>query len=112
MTTATTTHLIANPTTFDSSSFFQKVLRVAGDIPFVLDLVALYYCMIDTDTPLWAKAAIAGALVYFVNPIDAIPDIIAWLGYADDAVVVASAGSAVRVYLHPSHYDQAKALFA
>ena len=112
MATATTTHLIANPTTFDGDSFFQKVLRVAGDIPFVMDMVALYYCMIDDDTPIWAKASIAGALVYFLNPIDLIPDMIAILGYTDDAAVVAGAVATVRAHLHPSHYEQARALFS
>ena len=112
MSTATTTDLIASPAPFDASAFFRKVLRVAASIPFVIDLVALYYCMVDVHTPMWAKASIAGALVYFVNPVDLIPDIIAVFGYADDATVVAGAVTAVKVYLHPSHYERAAALFA
>jgi len=112
MTTTTLIELTPDPTSFDDDSFFHKVLRVAGDIPFVIDLVALYYCMTDDDTPLWAKASIAGALVYFLNPIDLIPDMIAILGYTDDAAVVAGAVATVRAHLHPSHYEQARALFS
>ncbi len=107
-----TPSLIADPQTFDDTSFFAKVRRVAAEIPFVIDMVALYYCMMDEDTPLWAKAAIAGALVYFLNPFDAIPDMIAWLGYTDDAAAVAGSLALVQDHVHPVHYAKARELFA
>ena len=47
-------------------------------------------------------AAIASSIIYFVSPIDAIPDFIVALGYLDDASVVALClkivGSAVEEY--------------
>ena len=40
------------------------------------------------DVPWKVISAIAGAVAYFVMPIDVIPDIIPILGYMDDAVVL------------------------
>jgi uncharacterized membrane protein YkvA (DUF1232 family) len=42
----------------------------------------------DPRTPLWAKAAVAGAVGYAVLPVDLIPDFIPLGGWIDDAVVV------------------------
>ncbi len=51
----------------------------------------MYFCMIDVQTPLQAKAIIAGALAYFLSPADAIPDAIVGVGFTDDASVIATA---------------------
>ena len=37
------------------------------------------------------KAALIGALAYFVLPFDAMPDVMPMLGFADDAAVLATA---------------------
>ena len=69
-------------------TFFDKVKAVAGRVPFVPDAVSMYYCMLDPRTPFWVKATVAGALLYFISPFDAILDAIPVVGYADDAIVV------------------------
>jgi hypothetical protein len=38
--------------------------------------------------PAWAIAAIIGAIIYVVSPIDAVPDIIPVAGWLDDGAVV------------------------
>ncbi len=48
----------------------------------------LYYVWISPNTPHWAKAVVVGALVYFISPIDAIPDFIPGVGYVDDVGVM------------------------
>ena len=53
--------------------------------------------------PAWAIAAIIGAIIYVVSPIDAIPDLIPIVGWLDDAEVVAAAiaslGTVIAAYL-------------
>lgn len=85
------------------AEFWPKFRRVAGRIPFAEDLVAAYYCALDTRTPLKVRAALLGALVYFILPVDAIPDVIAGLGYTDDAAVLAAVISMVAQNIHPRH---------
>lgn len=43
-----------------------------------------------TDIPIGSLIAIISSLIYFVSPIDIIPDSIPFLGYFDDAAVVAA----------------------
>ncbi|EMY11927.1 hypothetical protein LEP1GSC043_1330 [Leptospira weilii str. Ecochallenge] len=46
--------------------FWPKLKSVMFKIPFTGDLVALYYSMMDPETPLRTKLIIAGALAYFI----------------------------------------------
>lgn len=46
--------------------------------------------------PAWAIAAIIGAIIYVVSPIDAIPDLIPIGGWVDDGAVVAAAVKALE----------------
>jgi len=54
-------------------------------------LRTLYAMLTDPDYVItWkTKSLIIAALVYFISPIDAVPDVIPVLGYVDDAAVVA-----------------------
>jgi len=83
--------------------FWDKLKRVAGRLPFVDDLVASYYCAMDTATPLKVRATLLGALAYFILPIDLVPDFIAGLGYGDDAAVLAAALALVSNHIKPVH---------
>ena len=89
--------------------FWSKVRRNAGKVPFIRDAIAAYYCIKDDATPLWVKTVLVGALVYFISPVDAIPDVIVGLGYIDDAGVVAAAVAAVGSHLNEKHYAQVDA---
>jgi len=84
--------------------FWAKLRKHAGKVPFVRDAIASYYCMLDAATPLWVKGILAGALVYFISPVDAIPDVIPVLGFTDDATVLTGAIAAVGAHLKPEHY--------
>lgn len=85
------------------AQFWDKLKRVAGRLPFVDDLVAAYYCSMDTDTPLKVRATLLGALAYFILPFDMVPDIIAGIGFGDDAAVLAAAISLVSAHIKPTH---------
>ncbi len=88
--------------------FWDKVRGTLGLVPFMEDALAAYYCATDAATPRHVQAALIGALVYFVAPIDLIPDVVVGLGYADDAAVLAAVIAAVRKYLTPGHYARAR----
>ena len=88
--------------------FWSKVRRVASRLPFAEDLLAAYYCAFDRATPLQVKAALVGALAYFVLPADAIPDLLPILGYADDAAVLAAALRLVAGHIRPEHREAAQ----
>ena len=46
--------------------------------------------------PAWAIAAIIGAIIYVVSPIDAMSDLIPIVGWLDDGAVVAAAVKALE----------------
>jgi uncharacterized membrane protein YkvA (DUF1232 family) len=92
--------------------FWSKVKRVAARLPFAEDLLSAYYCAFDRATPIQVKAALLGALAYFVLPVDLIPDILPVLGYADDAAVLAAALRLVATHIRPEHRDAARQALA
>jgi uncharacterized membrane protein YkvA (DUF1232 family) len=92
--------------------FWRKLKRYAARLPFVEDLLAAYYCAFDRETPFQVKAALIGALAYFVLPFDAIPDMLPVLGFADDAAVLATALRFVASHMKPEHREAAKRAMA
>lgn len=90
------------------ADFWRKLGGVAAQLPFAEDLLAGYYCAFDRDTPLAVKAALTGAIAYFVLPTDAIPDVLPVLGFTDDAAVLAAAIKLVSNHIRPEHREAAK----
>ena len=88
--------------------FWKKTRKFAARLPFAEDLLAAYYCAFDRDTPVQVKAALIGALAYFVLPFDAVPDVLPFLGFADDAAILATALRMVANHLTPAHRAAAK----
>ena len=89
-------------------NFWAKLRRVAAQLPFAADLVAAYYCAFDRDTPVHVKTALVGALAYFVLPFDAVADIMPFLGFADDAAVLATAIRMVATHMNEGHREAAR----
>lgn len=89
--------------------FWPTVRANLHRIPFARDAVAAYYSLTDPATPVGTRAILAGALAYFVMPVDVIPDALVALGFTDDAAVLMMALNAVRGSLTPGHYDRAGA---
>lgn len=83
--------------------FWTKARKTLGRVPFSEDAVASFYCATDSRTPLAIRATLFGALAYFVLPIDFLPDMIAGLGYTDDAAVIFAAIKAAQVHITPEH---------
>jgi uncharacterized membrane protein YkvA (DUF1232 family) len=93
------------------NEFWNKLKKFTGMIPFTKDAVSMYYCAIDSKTPLYAKAIAFGALAYFVSPMDAIPDFIPIAGLTDDAGVIAAALIAIGKNVSDEHKDQSEKFF-
>lgn len=89
--------------------FWPKLRRVARRIPFMENLVAAYFCAIDPKTPATVRATLFGGLAYFVLPMDFIPDIVAGLGYTDDAAVISAMLAALGRHVMPRHREAARA---
>ena len=83
--------------------FWPKMRRVAAKVPFAKEALSVWYCAKDDETPLAAKGMMLAALAYFVMPVDAIPDVIAGLGYTDDAAVFTALMAIVGRNLKPRH---------
>src|ERR1700684_3576356 len=85
--------------------FWRKLLREAASIPFLEDVLTAHYCAFDRHTPLYVKAMLVGAIVYFVLPEDLLPNPL--LGLADEAAVLAAAFKAVSSHIKPEHREAA-----
>ena len=101
--------VLAHNTRKVEKSFWQKLLKVAGRIPFAEDAAAAYFCATDPATPSSVKGILIAALAYFVTPVDLIPDFIAGIGFTDDAAVLAMALSLVAGHIKPRHRRRARA---
>jgi uncharacterized membrane protein YkvA (DUF1232 family) len=93
----------------DERRFWAKLKRVLAEIPFAEDLVAAYYCARDPATPGYVRGVLLGAIAYFLRPVYLVPDLIAGLGFTDDASVIAAVIAAIGGHLQPQHRRQARA---
>ncbi|ODS01271.1 hypothetical protein AUC68_12665 [Methyloceanibacter methanicus] len=84
-------------------NFWIKLKRVAGNVPFVEDLVAAYYCAMDPATPMRVRGMLLATLAYFIMPIDVIPDIVTGLGFADDMALLTAVVGLVSANITPVH---------
>jgi len=84
-----------------------ELIPLAGstlaNIPVLVSLVRMYIKKEYDAIPIGTIIAIVAALIYFVSPIDILPDSIPLIGYFDDAAVVAACwklvGSDVSEYI-------------
>jgi uncharacterized membrane protein YkvA (DUF1232 family) len=90
------------------ANVWAKIGRVAARLPFAEDFLAAYYCAFDRATPLQVKAALLGALAYFVLPFDFVPDFLPLIGFTDDAAVLLTALRLVSNHVRPEHYAAAR----
>ena len=89
-------------------SFWKKLRRVAGRVPFAEDLGAAYYCVRDPETPPRVKALLLAALAYFVLPFDFIPALFVALGLASDAAVAVGVVRMLARHIKPEHYKKSR----
>jgi uncharacterized membrane protein YkvA (DUF1232 family) len=91
---------------------WPKVKATLATVPFLDHVLAAYHAALDPRTPLRAKATLLGALVYFIAPVDVIPDVLAGFGFTDDFAVLMLAIRSATAHILPEHYDKARAWLA
>lgn len=88
--------------------FWPKFQRIAARAPFAKDLLSVFYAARDPDTPFRAKGMMLAALAYFVLPADAVPDILAGVGYTDDVAVLLAMMGLLSNHVKPKHKQAAR----
>lgn len=77
-----------------------KTVPLAGEklsyLPILVSLLRSYIKKIYTDVPIGTIISIVAATLYFVSPIDLIPDTIPGVGHVDDALVIAACWNLVQ----------------
>jgi uncharacterized membrane protein YkvA (DUF1232 family) len=71
-------------------NLWYKLERTGKKISFAKDIMALYKYMRDSFVGWHRKAIVVAALIYFISPVDAIPDIAPLFGYLDDLGVISA----------------------
>lgn len=69
-------------------NLWEKLEKAGKKISFARDILALVNYMRDPLVSWYRKAIVAAGLIYFISPIDAIPDITPLVGYLDDLGVI------------------------
>lgn len=73
---------------FIKERLWEKVERVGSKIRFVNEVKALFRYLTSRIVPWYRKSIVIAALIYFISPIDAIPDLAPLIGYLDDLGVI------------------------
>ena len=77
-------------TEYIEENLWAKLEKVGKKISFAKDIYALFKYMKDSDISWYRKTIVVGALIYFIFPLDSIPDITPLIGYLDDLGVIAA----------------------
>ena len=99
------------PPVFSEYDFFRFIRHWGAKLGKELLTLAftLYEMWEDPDVPTKAKVVIASALAYLLLPVDAVPDMIPVIGFADDLTALAAAMSQVSEHVKPKHRARAEA---
>lgn len=73
--------------------------------------LAIYYCLKDPATPTFPKMLAWGVLLYFLFPIDLVPDLfLPGIGSVDDLLLFFIAFSKIAGYVGPEHVARARSV--
>ena len=75
-------------TEYIEENLWYKLEKVGKKISFAKDVIALYRYMTSSLVSWHRKAIVIAGLIYFISPIDTIPDIAPLIGYLDDLGVI------------------------
>ena len=91
-------------------AFWKKIKRIASKAgtKVVYYALVLFYTLADPATPARYKAVIAGALGYFILPLDLLPDFLPFAGLADDWAALIAAVSYVISAITQQSKDRAR----
>lgn len=92
--------------------FWPTVKKALRFIPFIDEVIAAYYAMLDPRTPAKSRLILIGALAYFVSPFDVVPDFLFAVGFVDDVSILLAALAAVRSSIREEHREAARRALA
>jgi uncharacterized membrane protein YkvA (DUF1232 family) len=84
----------------------EKIQEVTEELIALIELVKAYTKGEYRSVPWKVIVYAIAAIVYFVNPIDIIPDFVFGIGFLDDATVIAFVANAIREEL--KHFAESK----
>ena len=84
----------------------KKVLIKAG-LELIYKVLQLWYVLQKPEVPYPIKATIVGALMYFILPVDSIPDFLPG-GFVDDMAAIAFALSMATLYVDEEVNEKAR----
>jgi uncharacterized membrane protein YkvA (DUF1232 family) len=104
------TDLVALPSwkPADEPRLWRKLARLAARIGFADQILAAWYCAADRNTPAHVRGVLLAALAYFLLPADAVPDLLAGIGFTDDAAVLAGVLATFPRHVTPEHRARAE----
>ncbi|MFA8343825.1 MAG: YkvA family protein [Rhodothermaceae bacterium] len=86
-------------------NLWQKVERTGKRVSFLNDVKALFSYIMDNNVSWYRKSIVVAALVYFISPVDTIPDLAPLFGYLDDLGVITATLKFLGSELIP-YYDE------
>lgn len=81
----------------------KAMKRATSRIPFMDDVLAMYYCAADKKTPSKVRIAIGATILYLVMPLDVIPDFLAVIGFTDDVTALMVVLKLVSSHVNDDH---------
>ncbi|UCD37464.1 MAG: DUF1232 domain-containing protein, partial [Fidelibacterota bacterium] len=72
-------------------------------------VAAMFLMLKDPGVPLTAKAEVAAALLYFLNPLDLIPDMLP-SGLVDDAALLGVTWKVIQRHITKEHREEGRSL--
>lgn len=98
---------VRNKIEYVDENLWEKLEKSGRKISFAKDILALYRYMKDPFVKWYRKAIVVAALVYFIVPVDTIPDLTPLFGYLDDLGVITALlkylGSELIPYYQPDY---------
>jgi uncharacterized membrane protein YkvA (DUF1232 family) len=79
---------VQNKIEYVDENLWGKLEKTGKRISFAKDILALYRYMKDPLVKWYRKAIVVAGLIYFIIPIDAVPDLTPFFGYLDDLGVI------------------------
>ena len=86
---------------YSESGLFDKItgnVKKAG-LTLIYKALQLFYVAQNPNVPMKIRAAIIAPLGYFISPIDFIPDITPFIGFTDDAGIIAASMVIAHAYI-------------
>lgn len=87
---------LLNDASYKAQKYKQKIDEVWDETLMLIELTKAYGRGEYRNIPWKAIIYALAAIIYFVNPLDVIPDFIFGIGFLDDATVIAFVANAIR----------------